>query len=157
LLDQLTVEFANSFRDVVIFCRDGAGVPIGYPMRTVACGESVLLYTTYRKSAKVSHMERDPRVCVLVADTPAPGQRAVRWVSIAGTVRIVTPSEDEIRESFAAGRRGPSIEEGESEEGESRVPAGIGALVQERLRGGKRVLLLVEDLQSTGLRSGIAT
>jgi hypothetical protein len=157
VLDRLTVEFANSFRDSVIFCRDGAGVPIGYPMRTVACRESVLVYTTYRKSAKVAHMERDPRVCVLVSETPPAGERAVRWVSIAGTVRIVSPTEDEIRESFAGGRRGPSIEEGVSEEGESRVPAGIGTLVQERLRGGKRVLLLVEDLHSTGLRSGIAT
>jgi hypothetical protein len=126
-------------------------------MRTVACGESVLVYTTYRKSAKVGHMERDPRVCVLVSDTPPAGERAVRWASIAGTVRIVSPTEEEISESFAGGRRGPGIEESESQEGESRVPAGIGALVQDRLRGGKRVLLLVEDLRSTGVRRGIAT
>jgi hypothetical protein len=54
--------FFDAVRDVVLFCRDTTGRPIGYPMRTTACEPEALVFTTYRKSAKVRHIERDPRV-----------------------------------------------------------------------------------------------
>jgi hypothetical protein len=139
-LDAEVVSFLDAFRDVVLFCRDGSERPIGYPMRTTACGESGLTFTTYRKSAKVVNIERDPRVCVFAADQ---GQGEIRWVSVAGRARIVSPTEEEIDATF-----GPSA-------GDGRVPAGMGDFVKQRLREGKRILLQVEDLEASGVRRGV--
>src|ERR1700722_9269275 len=67
--------FLEDCRDVVLFCRDKSGSPMGYPMRTVRCHDSGLTFTTYRKSAKVPNIERDPGVGVLAADRGGPKAR----------------------------------------------------------------------------------
>lgn len=140
--DSELLAFLDVCRDVVLFCRDRAGNPIGYPMRTVACGSSGLTFTTYRKTAKVRNIEQDPRVCVFAAERE---RKAVRWVSVTGTARVVAPSEPEIQRAFGAG-------EGD---GSGRVPEGMGELVKQRLRDGKRILLQVEHLRAPGIRSGL--
>jgi hypothetical protein len=137
--------FLDKYRDVTLFCRDASGKPLGYPMRTAACRESTLTFTTYRKSAKVRHVEMDPRVCVLATDQ---GEHEVTWVSVTGRARIVTPSEDQIRDGFGPGRSEGRLPDG-------RVPAGMGDFVQQRLREGKRILLQIEDLETPGIRSGL--
>ena len=139
-LDPEALRFLETFRDVVLFCRDTSARPIGYPMRTVACRDSALTFTTYRKSAKMIHFARDPRACVFAAD-PVPGE--VRWVSVTGTARIVTPSDEEIEATFGTSA------------GDGRVPAGMGDFVKQRLRDGKRILLQVEDLVTSGVRRGV--
>jgi Pyridoxamine 5'-phosphate oxidase len=133
----------DSNRDVVLFCRDATGSPVGYPMRTVEVTPATLTFTTYRKSAKVRNIERDGRVCVFAARR-ADGWE--RWASIGGRARIVTPSEAQIERLFGDGAQaGPDP---------GRVPAGMSDFVQQRLRDGKRVLIEVEDLTSAGILEG---
>jgi hypothetical protein len=139
------LEFLDVVRDVVLFCRDASGRPIGYPMRTVACERTALVFTTYRKSAKVRHMERDPRVCVLASRVDG---SSVRWVSMEGVASIVVPSDGEIER--AMGGSGPPAPGGPAE---PRVPAGMGDFVKQRLREGKRVLVRVEHLTTAGRSS----
>jgi nitroimidazol reductase NimA-like FMN-containing flavoprotein (pyridoxamine 5'-phosphate oxidase superfamily) len=132
-------------RDVVLFCRDITGRPIGYPMRTSAVAPEALTFTTYRKSAKVRNIERDPRVCVF-ARTEV--DCALRWVSVEGRARIVAPSEEEIQLIFGDSVGDVSVS--------GRVPTGMNAFVQQRLREGKRILLEVGDLRSSGILEGPA-
>lgn len=140
--------FLDAHRDVVLFCRDKSGSPIGYPMRTVACHDTGLTFTTYRKSAKVRNIERDPRVCVVATDRD--GAR-VRWISVSGTARVVAPSDAQIETTFStAGTAGGDRAEG-------RVPGGMGDFVKERLRDGKRILIEVEDLEASGVQAGQLT
>ena len=144
MLDQTTVEFVARFRDAVLFCRDSAGGARRVPHDDCrACSESVLVFTTYRKSAKVSHLQRDPRVCVLAWDRADPSPGRVQWASVTGRSRLVSPSEAQIRETF--GPVGSS---------DGRVPGPMSAHVQQRLRDGKRVLIFVEDLSASGVRTG---
>jgi hypothetical protein len=129
-------------RDVVLFCRDALGRPVGYPMRTVAVSPTALTFTTYRKSAKVRNVERDPRVCVFAARR-ADGHE--RWVSVGGRARIVAPSEEQIQGLFG------DAAEGADANGIRRVPAGMNGFVQQRLREGKRVLIEVGALRASGI------
>jgi len=151
-VDGAQIEFLRHLPDVVLFCRDVTGSPIGYPMRTVAVTDAAIVFTTYRKSPKVAHLERDPRACVLATEWPRcpadPGVAAgwaVRWLSVSGRARVVTPTGDQIREVFGDGGR---------PDGETRVPAGMADHVQDRLRDGKRVLVYVECLRSVGMQGG---
>ena len=138
-MDDDVVAFLQQQRDVALFCRDSAANPLGYPMRTVACNSSELTFTTYRKSAKVRHVERDPRVCVLAS---VESRSDVRWVSLVGRARVVAPSEEELESLFGA-----SASDG-------RVPTGMGEFVKQRLREGKRILICVDELRTAGLREG---
>jgi general stress protein 26 len=138
LLNDVVTRFVDEHRDVVLFCRDARGDPIGYPMRTTACDAKRLIFTTYRKSAKVRNLERDARVCVYVPGT-APEQP--RWTSITGIARVVAPSASEIDAMFPA------------RSDEPRVPAGMAAFVKQRLREGKRILVEVDQLESPGILS----
>jgi hypothetical protein len=135
--EHLALAFFDAVRDVVLFCRDEAGKPIGYPMRTVACEPGALIYTTYRKSAKVRHLERDPRVCVLATRWDG---GVLRWQSVEGRARVIVPSHEEIDRVMGtphrSGGRGT----------EPRVPDGMGDFVKLRLREGKRVFVCVEDI-----------
>lgn len=149
LLDADTADFLASERGVVLYCRDSAGHPIGYPMQTVACSDQAMTFTTYRKSAKVHHLERDPRVCVLAAHHRA--DHTVRWASVTGRAHIVAPSETEIEATFAIRQVPPSS----APPGATpRVPPGMSEFVKQRLREGKRVLILVDHLETSGLREG---
>jgi general stress protein 26 len=145
--DAAVMGLLDTNRDVVLFCRDIAGRPIGYPMRTSAVALEALTFTTYRKSAKVRNIERDPRVCVFARSGV---DCALRWVSVEGRARIVTPSEEEIQRIFGDSvvQRDVSVS--------GRVPTGMNAFVQQRLREGKRILLEVGDLRSSGILEGPA-
>ena len=151
-VDGAQIDFLREVRDVVLFCRDATGFPIGYPMRTVAATDAAIVFTTYRKSPKVAHLERDPRVCVLATEWPGspedPDVAAgppLRWLSVSGEARVVAPTDEQIRSVFGGGA---------SRDGEARVPVGMADHVQDRLRDGKRVLVFVEGLSSAGLRRG---
>jgi hypothetical protein len=146
------LEFLSRIRDVILFCRDAAGHPVGYPMRTAACVEEALVFTTYRKSAKVAHIERDPGVCVLatepveeLGDPGEPPRRRVRWMSVNGEARVVLPTDNQIQEVFGTQSGGDT---------ETRVPVGMSDHVRSRLRDGKRVLVYVQGLRSNGVHDG---
>jgi hypothetical protein len=120
--------FLARHRDVVLFCHDEKGGPIGYPMTVVSTAHGMIHFTTYRKSAKVRHLERDPRVSVL---SFVPEGASVRWASAWGTAVFWEPSEADLDEIFASGR-------------DDRAPAGMAANVRSRILEGKRVLVRVE-------------
>jgi Pyridoxamine 5'-phosphate oxidase len=142
-LSSEVLAFLDVHRDVVLFCRDKSERPIGYPMRTVACHDSGVTFTTYRKSAKVRNIERDPRVCVVATDRDG---TSVRWVSVSGTARVVAPSDAEIEDIFGTAGTGDGAE--------GRVPGGMGEFVKERLRDGKRILIEVEYLEASAVQAG---
>ncbi|KJE20616.1 Pyridoxamine 5'-phosphate oxidase [Frankia torreyi] len=60
------------------------GGPIGYPM-TVRWCEGTLEFNTYRRSAKVIHLRRDGRVCVVVVPRDRAADRRV--LSVWGRVQ----------------------------------------------------------------------
>jgi uncharacterized pyridoxamine 5'-phosphate oxidase family protein len=115
--------------DIVIFCRDSAGKPIGYPTRIAARRGEELLFSTYAKSAKVRHLNADPRVALL--SMRPEGDDTVRWVRMTGRSEIWAPNEAEVDELFGTGGH------------ESRVPDTVGALVRQRTLEGKRVMVRV--------------
>lgn len=111
--------------------RDGS--PTGHPMTAIFRG-GVLYFNTYRRSAKVKNIERDPRVSCLVTtmdDDPEP-----RGVVLDGTAEILP---GDALPSFAAG----------SSPGAARLPKergvseGVLSRIEERLRSGKRVLVRI--------------
>lgn len=119
-------QFLATARRAVLFCRDGSGRPIGYPMSIVAHRDGCLLFTTYAKSAKVVHLRADPTAaCVVLSDEPLP--RA--WLSATGSVVVERPTESEINRLFADRQQ------------DRRVPERVTASVRQRLRDGKRVML----------------
>lgn len=122
-------QFIAAHRDVVLFCRDAGGAPIGYPMRCTSVSGSAVHFTTYRKSAKVRHLERDPAVHLLCS--VATGEDSVEWVDASGTVTIWSPAGAELDRLLSGPRDG-------------RVPAGMLDHVRGRLLDGKRVMLTVE-------------
>jgi hypothetical protein len=67
------------------------GGPIGYPM-TVRWCEDTLEFNTYRRSAKVTHLRRDGRVCVIVVPRDRAADRRV--LSVWGRVQ---PGEGSIK------------------------------------------------------------
>jgi general stress protein 26 len=115
--------------DIVVFCRDDEGRPIGYPMRIMRRVESELLFSTYAKSAKVHHLENDPSVAMLSMRTE--GRDHVSWLRMTGHASLWSPDEAELDELFTAGP------------GEQRVPDSMGALVRQRTLEGKRIVLRV--------------
>jgi len=143
-LEPAVVDFLRETPDVVLFCRDRSGAPIGYPMRTVAVLPDRLCFTTYRKSAKVRNLERDPRTAVLASRW---SDADVRWVHVAGIAEIMAPSEDDLDALFGkedAGTRDP------------RVPAGMSGHVRQRLREGKRIVVAVGNLSAAGIKASKA-
>lgn len=115
--------------DIVIFCRDAAGKPIGYPMRIAARRGDEILFSTYAKSAKVRHLEADSRVALL--SMRPQGDGTVRWVRMTGRSEIWAPNEAQVDEFFDTGGH------------ESRVPDTVRALVRQRTLEGKRVMVRV--------------
>ncbi len=115
--------------DIVIFCRDSAGKPMGYPMRVAARRGGELLFSTYAKSAKVRYLEADPRVAPL--SMRPEGDGTVRWVHMRGRSEIWAPNEVEVDELFGGERH------------ESRVPDTVSALVRKRTLEGKRLMVRV--------------
>lgn len=120
--------FLADHPDVVLFCRDEQGSPIGYPMRTAAMRGSMMYFTTYRKSAKVRHLERDALVSVLCFIQDGP--RRVEWVEAAGKATVWSPSPEEVND-LICGR-------------DDRVPAAMLDHVRRRLVDGKRIMVRVD-------------
>ncbi|MGH7822624.1 MAG: pyridoxamine 5'-phosphate oxidase family protein [Candidatus Binatia bacterium] len=111
--------------------RDGS--PTAHPM-TAIFRDGVLYFNTYRKSAKVRNIERDPRVSCLVTtsdDDPEP-----RGVVLDGTAEVLP---GDALPSFAA----------EASPGAARLPKergvseGVLSRIEDRLRSGKRVLVRI--------------
>jgi len=125
----------DGHRDITLFCRDADGHPIGYPMMISSRDGADIVFSTYRKSAKVRHIERDPRVALLsFTAAPAPdGGELVRWISMTGTAAVWQPTEAELDRVFPPAPR----------TADGRVPDTVGPLVRQRTLEGKRILLRV--------------
>jgi hypothetical protein len=128
----MTLAYFDDHPEVALFGRDAAGHPIGYPMRVAAIDGSRVHFTTYRKSAKVAHFERDPRASVLAYEVQ--GDELVSWVAVTGTAVIWSPTEEELEAAL------PGMGDGTRE---ARVP-GMAEHVRNRILEGKRILLTVE-------------
>lgn len=113
-----------------MFCRGADGAPIGYPMFIFARRATEIILSTYRKSAKVRHIERDARVAMLSVTSPSP--ETTRWVSLTGHAHVWQPGEAEVDVLLAGGG------------GDGRVPEHVAQLVRRRLLDGKRILLRIE-------------
>jgi hypothetical protein len=124
------LQFLESHREITLFCRDSQALPIGYPMMIFAQSPTTIFFSTYRKSKKVQHIERDPRVALLSYERDP--QAPMRWVALNGTASLWVPTPAEVDELFA------------SKGGDSRVPDTMTALVRQRTLEGKRVLLRIE-------------
>ncbi|MGH7896928.1 MAG: pyridoxamine 5'-phosphate oxidase family protein [Candidatus Binatia bacterium] len=111
--------------------RDGS--PTGHPM-TAIFWRGALYFNTYRKSAKVRNLERDPRVSCLVTtadDDPEP-----RGVVLDGTAEILAGEASasfSARDSAGANRL----------PGEKDIAEGLLSRIGDRLRSGKRVLVKI--------------
>jgi nitroimidazol reductase NimA-like FMN-containing flavoprotein (pyridoxamine 5'-phosphate oxidase superfamily) len=105
------------------------GWPTGYPMVGL-WADGALWFNTYRKSAKVKNIERDPRVCCLVTTNDHGGGAPA--VLVHGTAAVV----DSGSPSGAGNRATQSGDLG-------TVPAQVIGTVQERLASGKRVMVRV--------------
>lgn len=130
------VALLEATRDVVLFGRDGEGSPVGWPMRTLAVRDGAMVFTTYAASAKVRHLRRDQRVCVLISSSSSEG---TSWASISGLARVAHPTPAELDELFG----GSSSDE--------RVPTWMAGSVRQRLAEGKRVLLEISSLRCQGV------
>lgn len=125
-------ELLDRQRDVTLFMRDANGCPIGYPMTIFArpSHNAEIVFSTYRKSAKMRHLERDGRVVVLAMR--AVGD-AVQWVSLAGHATVWSPTASEL----------DGLPRTMSATHEARVPEGLTGRVRDRLLSGKRVLIRI--------------
>jgi len=118
------IELLHAHHRVFLFCRDGAGRPIGYAMRSVAYRSATrcLYFATYAKSAKVRHLRSAPEVACLVGDHEG-------WVSVCGHASVYQPSAAEVDELI-----------GESSP-DQRVPEAVVTNVRDRLLSGKRCFI----------------
>jgi hypothetical protein len=133
------VEFIRTNHTAFLFCRDGAGRPIGYPMRTVVYRPATrrLYFSTYTKSAKVRHLIADPEVACLIGDDS-------RWVSVRGVAEVYQPSPAEVGRLI--GVRSP----------DERVPESVVTKVRDRLISGKRsvIALTLNEIRAANLPAG---
>jgi nitroimidazol reductase NimA-like FMN-containing flavoprotein (pyridoxamine 5'-phosphate oxidase superfamily) len=134
--DELALtDFLRRNHRAFLFCRDAAGHPIGYAMRTLTYESGGLYFATYTKSAKVGHLRADPEAaCVVKSEDGA------SWASVRGRVEIYRPCPTEIARILA--RSSPEV----------RVPDSVAAKVRDRLLSGKRsfIRLDVEEVCAHG-------
>jgi hypothetical protein len=122
------LHFLERNRRSFIFCLDEARRPIGYAMNHLGYRDGELLFTTYRKSAKVGHLLADPQLtCTVTSEHP---DDAGRWVTLRGIALIYAPTADDIEVLMPA-----------SGSGDRRVAPEVGHKVRDRLLSGKRVLI----------------
>ncbi|MEM6108737.1 pyridoxamine 5'-phosphate oxidase family protein [Mycobacterium sp. 050272] len=121
-------DFLCSHHRAFLFCRDAAGEPTGYAMRTVAYRGGELLFATYTKSAKVRNMRARPEVACLVQSGP---EHTASWVSVRGRAAIYLPARDEVDALMT------------SASSDARVPDAVVATVRDRLISGKRCIIRV--------------
>jgi hypothetical protein len=109
-----------------VFCRDGSGAPVGYPMNVTAVNGTTIVFTTYAQSAKVAHLRVDPRAAVILLEER---DDEVGWLLATGAIAIAHAGPDEVDALFASRAQDP------------RVPESVTRSVRDRLLTGKRVLL----------------
>jgi uncharacterized pyridoxamine 5'-phosphate oxidase family protein len=120
-------DFLRHNHRAALFCRDDAGRPIGYPMRSLTYENRRLYFATYTKSAKVRHLLAEPEAaCVVTSEDGA------RWVSVQGRAEVYRPSPTEIETILQ--RSTP----------ERRVSDALVAAVEDRLASGKRSFIRLE-------------
>ncbi|HZQ57917.1 MAG TPA: pyridoxamine 5'-phosphate oxidase family protein [Acidimicrobiales bacterium] len=122
--------FIESHRRAFLVTCTAQGTPTAHPM-TLIPHDGVIYFNTYRKSAKVRNLERDPRVACL-ATSPDGGA----WAAVQGRAEVVPASE------LPAGLLGGGQSDVMSDEDLARV--------RERLASGKRVYLRVAATSVTG-------
>ncbi len=144
------------------------GGPIGYPM-TVRWCEGMLEFNTYGRSAKVTHLRRDGRVCVVVV----PRDRAVdrRVLSVWGRVQ---PGEGSIEHWMHDGEEpapGPStspqiapphvtpphIAPPHIATPHVVTPPHVVSRVRERLLDGRRIIIRVSPLTALFMNAAEGT
>lgn len=111
-----------------LFCLDRSRQPVGYAMNVMQCRAGALWFTTYTKSAKVSHLTAAPQACCLVVDESAP---ATRWCSVEGRATVARATTDDVDKLFAAFA-------------DRRVPEAVLAKVRSRLHDGRRSLIRLD-------------
>ena len=126
--------FLGRHSRVFLLVRDGDR-PVGYPM-TGRLINGALEFSTYRKSAKVRHIERDGRVCcVAVPRDPAEDDLAlVTW----GTAAINEQS----------GANWISVSDRERASSGMEVPPEVVKQVSDRIAANKRAVLRVQLLSA---------
>jgi len=124
-----------------LLTRRASGAPTGHPMTLRVGADGALLFNTYRASAKVRNLRRDPRVSCLVT-TPA-GDPAPRWVLVTGTAELLERAAG--AEAWRASIGGPAVRVG---------PAEVGATVQARLADGRRVVVALHPTGASGPVAG---
>ena len=133
-------DFLGRHHRAFLFCRDAAGEPMGYAMRTIAYGAGELLFTTYAKSAKVANISARPEVACLVQSGP---EQDASWVSVRGRAEIDLASREDIEALMG------------SVSADARVPDAVRATVTDRLISGKRCIIrvAVEEVVASNLAS----
>lgn len=121
-------DFLSRHHRAFLFCRDSAGEPTGYAMRTVAYQGGDLLFATYTKSTKVRNIRARPGVACLVQSGP---EQNASWVSVRGHAEIFLPARDEVDALMS------------SASSDARVPDAVVATVRDRLISGKRCIIRV--------------
>jgi hypothetical protein len=127
---------------VYLVVRRPDGKPMAYPM-VGRWEDGGLEFSTYRKSAKVRHVERDDRVCCLVV----PRDRGVddRVLATWGQAAMGDAGRDRWRAALQGGDGGAAGIE---------VSAEVRAKVADRLANQKRVILRVEVERATFVAGG---
>lgn len=135
------VDFVRSNSRSFLLTRRASGAPTGHPMTLRVTADGDLLFNTYRASAKVRNLVRDPRVSCLV--TTLPGDADPRWALLTGTAELL--GQDEGVEAWSASMGGPAVA--------VRSPE-VGATVQARLDDGRRVVVRLRPDGAVGPLSG---
>lgn len=130
-----TARFLQRHSRAFLLSTRADGSPTGHPM-TGRWRDGAMYFTTYRKSAKVANMRRDPRVsCVVTSNA---GEEPFRAVLIAGEI-----------EDLGSGPEALALFHGALGEAEppaspvGHVPSSMNSHVQQRSEEQKRVILRV--------------
>ncbi len=125
--------FLRSHTRTFLLVSRGDGSPTAYPMVGLYA-DGVLEFSTYRKSAKVLRMERDPAVACLVTAKDGDPERRVLLVRGTAEVRPVGADLDRAPGVRAAAGATPD---------QMRVPEEIAARSAARMASGKRCVVRV--------------
>jgi hypothetical protein len=132
LLTDVHRRFLAHHTQVYLVVRRLDGKPMGYPM-VGRWEDGGLEFSTYRKSAKVRHIEHDHRVCCLVV----PRDRTCddRLLSVWGRAAMVDANRDRWR---------TALHSGEGRAAGIAVPPEVRARVADRMASQKRGILRVD-------------
>ncbi|CAJ62641.1 MULTISPECIES: pyridoxamine 5'-phosphate oxidase family protein [Frankia] len=135
------------------------GGPIGYPM-TVRWCDGTLEFNTYRRSAKVTHLRRDGRVCVVVVprDRAAdrrvlsvwgrvqPGEGSIEHWMHDGDGTDPTPSPSTPPQTTPPHVTSPHVTAPQVTTPHVTTPPHVVSRVRERLLDGRRIIIRVSPL-----------